>query len=287
MWHYNLYLSAQRAFSEFYMRRLLFSLFLSIPLIISSCAGQSRTGSEEPGWLSTPPADEEYYFGIGGSDTGNEADDREIAMARAQSDLAASISVDIISELRLEEKASSTGESSETLESRITQTVSQSLVSLETLDSWYNPDRGYWILVRMEKSVWEEQRATDRRMSVPPPGGLDINSGLNIPFLSILSGKNLPFQLLPGGRNTPFELSLDWVVSDFPALDETGGIFFSSLTGVVSFRQYGVVLFTREYGPYKEGGLSYDQARERGALKILDEFRRDGSFATDLTGALR
>ncbi len=267
------------------MHRFLKSILFSFPLILLSCAGQTGQSIAEPEWLSLPPSDPDYYFGIGGSDTGNEADDREAAIARAQADLAASISVDIISEFKLEEKLSG-GVSSETLENRITQSVNQSLVNLETMDSWYDPDRGYWILVRMDKSTWEEQRAADRRMSVPPPAGLDINSGLNIPFLAILSGKNLPYSILPGGRNTPYEFTLDWVVSDFPALDDAGGIFFSRLTGVVSFKHYGIILFSREYGPFKEGGLSYEQARERAALKVLEEFRTDSSFTDDLAGAL-
>lgn len=252
-------------------------------LTLSSCMSSTDQSFEaEPEWMSAPPSEDGFYYGIGGSDTGDEAEDREIAISRAQSNLAASISVDVISELELNNKVAADGSSTETLESRIHQSVSQSLIHLETVDNWYHPNRGYWVLFRMNKAEWENQRKADRRVSIPAPSGLEDNSGYNIPFLAILTNMNLPLQLLPGGKNTPYEIALDWVVSDYPVIEESGGIHFSKLNGVVSFRQYGLVLLSREYGPVKEGGLNYEQARERAAVKVLDEFRNDDSIKDDI-----
>jgi hypothetical protein len=259
----------------------MYSFFLLI--ILSSCMSRpEQIETAEPDWLSNPPAEEGFFYGIGGSNTQNEGDDREIAMARAQSDLAASISVDIISELELNNKVAADGSSKETLESRVHQSVSQSLVNLQTLDNWYSESRGYWILLRMDKVEWENQRKSDRRVSIPVPVGLDENSGYNIPFLAALTSMDLPLQLLPGGKNTPYELTLDWVVSDYPVIDESGGIVFSKLSGIVCLKQYGLILYSREYGPLKEGGLSHEQARERAAVKVMNEFRNDVSFKDDI-----
>lgn len=262
-------------------------LSLLLILTLSSCMSSSDTPiEEEPDWMSSPPSDEGYYYGMAGSDTGDEAEDREIAITRAQSNLAASISVSIISELELRNKISSDGSSTETLESRINQSVSQSLVNIETVDNWSHPDRGYWVLLRMDKTEWENQRKSDRRVSIPIPTGLEENSGYNILFLAILTNKDLPLQLLPGGKNTPYEISLDWLVNDYPLVEESGGIHFSKLSAVVSFKQYGLILFSREYGSVKEGGLNYEQARERAAVKVLDEFRNDIGFKDELREVL-
>lgn len=266
-----------------------FPALLTIFLILtfSSCMSSSDSIiEEEPDWISSPPSEEGYYYGIGGSDSGDEAEDREIAISRAQSNLAASISVSIISELELSNKVSADGSSTETLNSRINQTVSQSLANLETVDNWSHPDRGYWVLLRMDRTQWENQRKADRRVSIPVPSGLEDNSGYNIPFLAILTNKDLPLQLLPGGKNTPYEISLDWLVSDYPLIEESGGIHFSKMTAVVSFKQYGLILFSREYGAVKEGGLNYEQARERAAVKVLDEFKNDSSFKDELSRTL-
>ncbi|MDC7232612.1 MAG: LPP20 family lipoprotein [Spirochaetales bacterium] len=264
----------------------LFILLTLLSLISCAVSTVDPAVEAEPEWMSTPPSDDDFYYGIGGSSTGNEAEDREIAISRAQSNLAASISVDIISELELSNTVAADGSSKETLESRIQQSVSQSLVNLEAVDNWFHPDRGYWVLYRMNRQDWEAQRKADRRVSVPVPSGVAENSGYNIPFIAILTTKDLPLQLLPGGRNTPYEITLDWVVSDFPVLEESGGIHFSRLSGVVSFKQYGLVLFSREYGPVKEGGLNYEQARERAALKVLEAFRADSSFDDEIQKVL-
>lgn len=265
------------------------SLFISLLFVFSFLSCRSSTDSSfesEPEWMSVPPAEETYYYGIGGSNGGVEAEDREIAISRAQSNLAASISVDIISELELNNLVDNNGSSSETLKSRIHQSVSQSLVNVETLDNWYHPNRGYWVLLRMDKTQWEKQRSADRRVSVPVPTGLEVHSGYNIPFLAILSNMNLPLQFLPGGKNTAFEITLDWVASDYPVIEESGGIHFTKLSGIISFKQYGLVLVSREYGPVKEGGLNYEQARERGADRILDEMRSDAALRDEIIRAL-
>jgi len=245
-------------------------------LAVLSCASSAGGQVEpEPEWLTSPPADGDFYYGVGGSDTGDEAADRENALVRARTDLAASISVDIVSVLEMKDSVHADGTAESALESRVRQSVEQSLMNLETVETWYRSDRGAWALVRMNRGEWEKLRREDRRVSVPVPRGLEELSGLNVTFLALLESKKLPLKLLPGGRNTPYEISLDWVVSDFPVLDDNGGIHFSKVSGVVSFKHYGLLVFSREFGPVKEGGLNYEQARERAAGKVMNLIRED------------
>jgi hypothetical protein len=253
-------------------------LWGSLFFLISCATSPEKNIRPEPDWLSSPPSDSGFYYGIGGSITDDEAKDRERALVRARSDLAASISVDVISVLDLKNKVDAEGISTETLESRVQQSVEQSLVNLQTVDSWYHPDRGYWVLVRMDKEEWDKQRREDRRVSIPVPSGLEELSGLNVSFLSALNNKNLPLKLLPGGKKTPYEIRLDWIVSDYPQLDDSTGIFFSKVSGTVSFKQYGLLLYSKPYGPVKDGGLNYEQARERAAQKVLLQFSGDEDF---------
>lgn len=267
---------------------VLFTAFLSL---LGGCAGTPvvpvlPVKEAEPEWLSTPPSDEQWYYGIGGAHTNDEVADREKAMMRARADLAASISVDIVSVLESEVKQSSDGSTSEALEQRVTQSVEQSLVNIQTVEGWYGTDKGYWVLIRMNRDEWSAQRKSDRRAAVTAPVGLEDQGGFNMSFLTELGRKDLSLQLLPGGKNTPYEITLDWVVSDYPVLDETGGIFFSSLRGVIGFYHYGLLIDSFEYGPVKGGGLNYEQARERAAFKVFERFREDELFGPRIEGYL-
>ena len=267
------------------------SLFLLFIIVLASCAGSPRAVNEkEPDWLFHPPGDKGFYYGIGNSNSGHESKDRSAALIRAKGALAASISQDILSDLEM--KNSEIAEESDEngkklLENRIKQSVEQSLMNVQIWESWYHPKRGYWVLVRIGKDDWHTRQVADRRVSIPVPQGLTESTGFNIPFVAALSGMNLPLQLLPGGKNTPFELSLEWVVSDLPLSEDLGEIYFSELKGIVSFKQYGILRFSREYGPIKESGLSYEQSHERGAVRILKEFQEDEDFSRDLKDVLQ
>jgi len=271
---------------QFFPRAALGLLMLIPGGLFFSCASAVRTAEEEPEpvWMTEVPDSTYYYIGIGGSSGGDEAADREKAMARARAELAASISVDISSELIMKAEVNATGMTEETLSRNIRQSVEQTLTNLETAGSWYSPEKGYWVYLRLNRSEWEKRSREDLRTSIPVPVGLPELSGMNVSFVNILSGMNLPVQLIPGGRNTPYEMTLEWTISDLPVLEELEGLHFSRVRAVVSFRQYGVVLFSREYGPVKEGGLSHEQARERGAGKVLLQFRDDPEFPQLVAG---
>ena len=260
-----------------------FPITILLTLLIS-CAGTPVVPilpqeESEPEWLSSPPSDELWYYGIGGAHTNDESADRVKAMLRARADLAASISVDIVSVLESEVKVAADGNSTEELEQRVKQSVEQSLVNVQTVEGWFGADKGYWVLIRMNREEWSAQKRADRRAAVATPTGLEEQGGFNMSFLTELNRKDLSLQLLPGGENTPFRITFDWMVSDYPVIQESGGIYFSSLRGVAGFYHYGLLINSVEFGPVKEGGLSYEQARERAAFKIFEQFREDELFA--------
>lgn len=135
-------------------KRLFGSILLpSLFLLIVSCAGSPNTKGT-PEWLSSYPADTAYYVGIGGSNTGNLAEDREKAAASARADLAAQISAQVSSDLEVSSRASSDGEFNESVERTVVESVEQNLKSVETVDSWFSPDQGAWVYVRLSKAVW-------------------------------------------------------------------------------------------------------------------------------------
>jgi hypothetical protein len=130
------------------------SVFVLLVLgLITSCAG-SPDSKGTPDWLTSSPADPAYYVGIGGSSTGNLAEDREKAAASARADLAAQISAQISSDLEVSSRASSEGDFNESVERTVVESVEQNLKSVETVDSWFSPDHGAWVYVRLSKAVW-------------------------------------------------------------------------------------------------------------------------------------
>lgn len=268
----------ERRRSSFYNANMLKIFILNLFVFLSLACTSAPILISEPDWLRNPPQEEGWYYGIGGSNSGNPVKDRELALLQGRNDLAAAISVDIISKMVLEDKVSADGQNSSTLENRVAQSVEQSLMNLQTVEVWTNESKGTWVLLKMDKEEWERLRREDRRVSVPVPIGLEELSGLNVSFLSTLNRKELPLQLLPGGKNTAFEISMIWNVSDYPVLEDNGGIHFAQVEGIISFSQYGVLLYSQGFGPVKEGGLSYEQAHERAAVKVMDLIKEDSLF---------
>ena len=131
-----------------------FGFFSAAALFLfASCSGGPDSNAM-PEWLSSYPASKLYYVGIGGSNTGNMAEDREKAAAAARADLAAQISSQVSSELSVSSRAESGGSFSETVGRTVTESVEQNLKSVETVDTWFSPDQGAWVFVRLSKAVW-------------------------------------------------------------------------------------------------------------------------------------
>ena len=120
--------------------------------LFTACSGGPN--SSMPEWLSSYPSSSSFYVGIGGSNTGNMAEDREKAAAAARADLAAQISAQVSSELKVSSRASSEGDFTESVDRPVNESVEQNLKSVETVDTWFSPDQGAWVFVRLSKAVW-------------------------------------------------------------------------------------------------------------------------------------
>ena len=85
--------------SLFHLLIILFVLtFLSC---VSTTGGTGAEEAEKPEWMTRRPSGNDYYIGIGGSRTGNQAEDKELARTRALTELSSEIYASIESELEI------------------------------------------------------------------------------------------------------------------------------------------------------------------------------------------
>lgn len=149
-------------------RELLYvvSVFLLVGMLgiaVSSCVSAPEC-PPEPEWMRSPEK-EGYYVGVGSSDTGNQADDRPIAEARARADLATRISAQISSELKIETSSTNEGDYTQQVEELVNQSVETNVEDIQTVDTYYCRSAGYWVYVRLSKERWEAIQ-TRRRQEV-------------------------------------------------------------------------------------------------------------------------
>ena len=148
------------------MKKVLFLFIPIMTLALSACltTGESRTSP--PPWITTAPGDNrDYYVGISGSRTGRESKDRDIAYQKALQNLAGSIYTEVSATSGLTE--SENGENlRSSYESNIETSVSSNLARIETVDTYYSDDLGYWVYLRLSREEWDklvEERADEMR----------------------------------------------------------------------------------------------------------------------------
>ncbi len=151
------------------MRKLQLCFFFTAILALSvSCVTTSGPETQDkngkPQWITDRPGGSLYYIGIGGSNTGNQADDKELARSRALAELSSEIYASIESSLDIQATDSSESGESYLVEQNIRQNVEQDLEAVETVETWYSQGDGYWYYMRLSKMEWEaiqEKRAQD------------------------------------------------------------------------------------------------------------------------------
>jgi hypothetical protein len=142
-------------------------------------------GSERPAWIDRYPVDSAYYIGIGSSKSGDKTTDMDRARADALVNLAASISTQIRSEQFSTSREDSEGNSFQSAEQIIRETVDQNLREIEVADSYYSESEGYWFFVRLDKEIWaaiqreEMDRLARRVISLVGPEIGDSNSSIS------------------------------------------------------------------------------------------------------------
>ena len=127
---------------------------LVMAALLVSCAGSGGGAGDAPEWIYRYPAEDGFYVGIGGSNTGNLAEDREKAAAAARADLAAQISTEVRSELDVISQSSTEEGFSEAITQTINESVEQNLQAVDTVDSWMSPEQGAWVYVRLSQAKW-------------------------------------------------------------------------------------------------------------------------------------
>ncbi|MDF1566410.1 MAG: LPP20 family lipoprotein [Spirochaetaceae bacterium] len=226
---------------------------LAVLLLAAGCAGGPDSG-KAPSWLSSYPADPAYYVGIGGSSSGNLAEDRDKAAAAARADLAAQISAQISSELDVSSSSSSDGGFSESVERTVNESVEQNLKSVEVVDTWIDPDLGAWVYVRLSKAVWAA--IVNEEVS-----NLNLRAtGILEPVLN--GGMTLAEDLAALGRARNVLISSPWGLSIKDALFGGGGFLLDQVDGQISDRT---------------GSLSISAAAEPARVKYGTEIVLSGS----------
>ena len=143
-------------------------LILIIPavvLTVLSCGTTSASKPAEevkPEWIDNYPVDSAYYIGVGSSNTGNKSADMESAKAKALTDLASAISVQISSEQSFVVKEDSEGNAYQSAEVQINQAVSNNFKDVEVADSYYSEKSGYWFYYRLSKAKWAAIQAMEK-----------------------------------------------------------------------------------------------------------------------------
>ncbi|MFO7850515.1 MAG: LPP20 family lipoprotein [Spirochaetia bacterium] len=156
----------------------------------------------KPEWI-TNPGQEGYYVGVGSADTGSRAEDRQIAEARARTDLASRISATIRSELEVATSESTAEGVSQEVSENVTQSVEAHLEDIETADTYYCPGEGSWVYVRLNRARWNQIQEQRR---------VELNKRLEELVEPVISGEDkdflLQFETLLQGRTLVYESSL-------------------------------------------------------------------------------
>ncbi len=135
-------------------------VFISLLFVTSLYAARAS----KPDWVRRHPTEKEFYIGIGSakSTQNNEANDYQLALERARSNLAASISVEIISELEVSSHSITTTHQqsliTEEYKENILQYVTSNLKEVEIVDSWTDKKSGTWVYLRLSKAKYLQQK---------------------------------------------------------------------------------------------------------------------------------
>ena len=143
-----------------------FSLIFLL-LFLFSCT--TLVAKKQPNWIFNPPGGDKYYLGVGASSTGNKGEDYQVALERAKSNLAADISVKIVTESHdtfretniksgTDDEVSNNNSVIEQYEQKMTQFVENNLKDIEVVNKWENRKEGTWVFVRLNKAAYERMK---------------------------------------------------------------------------------------------------------------------------------
>lgn len=118
-----------------------------------------------PKWIDSIPSDNNYYIGIGASNIGDKAKDYEAALQKAKANLVSDISLHIEATTTVvansdikEEGGKSKQVDTLQMQESITQYVEHHVKDIEIAGNWYSKKEGYWVYVRLNKSLYALNR---------------------------------------------------------------------------------------------------------------------------------
>ncbi|UCB47208.1 MAG: LPP20 family lipoprotein, partial [Spirochaetota bacterium] len=139
------------------------------------------SSADRPKWIQEQPVHKDYYIGVGHSpDTGRIEEDRKRARLDALNELAQSISVHIISEIK-DHRKERYGTYYDEIEISVKTAVNLEVQDAELVSSYYSKEDGYWVYYRLSKREWERIKEEkirlleDRVKSLVDPSVEDIS----------------------------------------------------------------------------------------------------------------
>lgn len=102
---------------------------------------------------------------------------------------------------------------------------------------------------------------------------------------AIFSKKNLPFKIADrGGSKSRFTLTFTMYFTHFPKLNEND-LSMTKAKAAISLMQANNSLFTYETPEDKDGGINFDQAHDRAAIKVFKSLEKNTDFVDAITRA--
>ncbi len=276
------------------MRKI--AVIIIISLFILSCAtgGKPAVQDPRPDWMDTYPASDAYYIGITGSNTGDEAEDRKTAEAGARSNVAASISVEIHNEIVVLTKDDSDGNYSSSTVDEITAVVEQSLKGVEIVDTYYSPETGSWVYMRLSKAEWERIKKEEmdalilRIKEFLTPVLSDFNRPLVTRIQELIKARNLI-------KESPYSgfLKTSFIGESGSFIDIIGNILKQHLDSIyISVKPEGIEVETGESAAFsiamssnissRIGNMPFSFVSESGKTIISSMTDQDGAFESEI-----
>ncbi len=139
----------------FFILIIITTVFFIIGCTSSYAALPKKAGNESkaPEWVNSKNADNNYFIGIGFSNSGNETNDLNIAKKKAFSALISTIFANIKKSQEFVLDANADKKYFDSAEAHITQSLTRNYTDVKS-DSYYDENKGNWFYYKISKDDW-------------------------------------------------------------------------------------------------------------------------------------
>ncbi|TFG64526.1 MAG: hypothetical protein E4H36_02720 [Spirochaetales bacterium] len=139
-------------------------------------------------------------------------------------------------------------------------------------------------LIIPEKDIWVNVNQINVDLVVKSSEGSELPS-LYDSVKAIFSKKNLPFRIADrGGKKSRFTLTFTVYFTHFPKLNDAD-LSMTKAKAVISLMQDNDNLFSYETPENKDGGINWDQAHDRAAIRVFKDLDKNTDFVDAITRA--